>query len=317
MRGVKCSWKEMQRLHKEVLPAIESGDGKKYSEMRCVAPAAVSKWRRSSEVMDVIDESELTYVNFETFQPSHARTIAEHFRKKEKDWSEKTKGEILDWVERCESEEMTVATLKASLLATVAPEEPPSIPEGSRITSDLSELSGEKFGTIYADPPWKYGNQGTRAATDNHYGTMSVDDLCAMPVESLAADDAHLHLWTTNAFLPDSFRLIEAWGFEYRSCFVWVKPQMGIGNYWRVSHEFLLLGIRGNAKRFNNRSQMSWGQFDRTKHSAKPEQIRSAIELCSPGPYLELFGRNAIPGWVVYGNQINKQGSLLHATNAG
>jgi len=183
--------------------------------------------------------------------------------------------------------------------------------EDSAITSDLSELAGEKFGTIYADPPWKYGNQGTRAATDNHYGTMSVDELCEMPVPELAADDAHLHLWTTNAFLPESFRLIEAWGFEYRSCFVWVKPQMGIGNYWRVSHEFLLLGIRGNAKSFKNHSQMSWGQFDRTKHSAKPEQIRTAIELCSPGPYLELFGRNQIQGWTVYGNQISKQGSLL------
>ena len=176
--------------------------------------------------------------------------------------------------------------------------------EAQHTVGELDELSGKKFGTIYADPPWQYGNQSTRAATDNHYSTMSVDALCEMPVEDYAADDAHLHLWTTNAFLRDAFRVIDAWGFEYRSCFVWVKPQMGIGNYWRVSHEFMLLGIRGNAKRFNVRNEMSWGKFDRTKHSKKPHEVRAAIERVSTGPYLELFGREPVSGWTVLGNQI-------------
>ncbi len=195
---------------------------------------------------------------------------------------------------------------------SIASNAPQIIPlhNDSRIIGSLDEISGESFGCIYADPPWKYGNQSTRASTDNHYDTMSIDDLCAMPVSELAADDAHLHLWTTNAFLFDAKRVIDAWGFEYRSVFVWVKPQMGIGNYWRVSHEFLLLGIRGDAKRFNNRSLMSWGQFDRSKHSAKPEQVRGYIEAASPGPYLEMFGRNPIEGWTVMGNQIEKQGRL-------
>lgn len=177
------------------------------------------------------------------------------------------------------------------------------MPQGP-VTNDLATLAGQKFGTIYADPPWAYGNQGTRASTDNHYGTMTVDDLCAMPVEEIVAADAHLHLWTTNSFLPDSFRLMAAWGFEYRSCFVWVKPQLGIGNYWRVSHEFLLLGIRGDAKRFNEHSHKSWDTFDRTRHSSKPEQIRVIIERVSPGPFLELFGRFSVPGWTVFGNQV-------------
>src|SRR5262249_54150982 len=88
---------------------------------------------------------------------------------------------------------------------------------------------GHKFATIYADPPWPYANQATRSSTDNHYQTMSIEDICREPVGQLAEDNAHLHLWTTNAFLPDAFRVIEAWGFEYKSCFVWVKPQMGIG----------------------------------------------------------------------------------------
>ena len=180
---------------------------------------------------------------------------------------------------------------------------PTDIPVGRKV-SCLDELNGEKFGTVYADPPWMYGNQATRASTGNHYKTMRVEDICAMPIPGLVADDAHLHLWTTNAFLLEAFDVISAWGFEYRSCFVWVKPQMGIGNYWRVSHEFLLLGIRGDAKKFNVKDEKSWGEFPRGKHSAKPYEIRQKIERASPGPYLELFGRAVEPRWVVYGNQI-------------
>ena len=182
-----------------------------------------------------------------------------------------------------------------------------NVAEESKQISSLADLAGQKFGTIYADPPWQYGNQATRAATSNHYETMNVDALCEMPVADLAADDAHLHLWTTNAFLPDSFRVLEAWGFEYRSVFVWVKPQMGIGNYWRVSHEFLLLGIRGDAKRFNQRNRMSWGQFSRGQHSAKPDEIRDLIQQVSPGPFLELFGRKPANGWTVFGNQVERR----------
>lgn len=172
------------------------------------------------------------------------------------------------------------------------------------IVTDLATLAGKQFGTIYADPPWQYGNQSTRAATGKHYETMTLVQLCAMPIHELAANDAHLHLWTTNAFLPGAFELIDAWGFEYRSCFVWCKPQMGIGNYWRVSHEFLLLGVRGDAKQFGNHEQMSWRQLDRTKHSRKPEEVREMIELVSFGPYLELFGRRPVDGWTVFGNEV-------------
>ena len=184
----------------------------------------------------------------------------------------------------------------------------PSAP--SDLTCSVTDLQalidrGLKFGAIYADPPWLYGNQGTRAATGNHYGGMTVDEIAAMPVARLAADNAHLHLWTTNAFLFDCKSIMEAWGFEYKSCLVWVKPQMGIGNYWRVSHEFMLLGVRGSCP-FLDRSQMSWIQEPRTKHSAKPEAVRKMVESVSPGPYLELFGRRIAPGWVVWGDQIKR-----------
>ncbi len=174
---------------------------------------------------------------------------------------------------------------------------------------DALVRNGEKFGSIYADPPWLYDNQGTRAATGNHYGGMTVDELCALPVRDIVADDAHLHLWTTNGFLFDCPRIFDAWGFEFRSSFVWVKPQMGIGNYWRNSHEFLLTAIRGDAKRFSDKSLKSWLECDRGVHSAKPEQVRHFIERASPGPYLEMFARSGSPNWTVWGNQI--PGNLL------
>lgn len=176
----------------------------------------------------------------------------------------------------------------------------------SASVSDLYELisAGKTFGTIYADPPWKYGNQATRASTDNHYPTMTVDEICALPVKELAAEQSHLWLWTTNGFLFDCPRVFDAWGFEFKSSYVWVKSQMGIGNYLRNAHEFLLLAIRGGL-RGGAKNVRSWGEFPRGKHSAKPEQVRAnVIEKTSPGPRLELFGRSEVVGWTVWGNQV-------------
>jgi len=181
---------------------------------------------------------------------------------------------------------------------------------GGDIVDSLLTLmeQGRKFRTIYADPPWRYGNQATRASTDCHYDTMTVEQICAEPVAQLVEDDAHLHLWTTNAFLFDARRVLEAWGFTYKSCFVWVKPQMGIGNYWRVAHEFLLLGVRGRLP-FGARDEMSWGQYERSEHSAKPEAVRLKVERVSPGPFLEMYGRISLPDspWTVYGNQVSRR----------
>lgn len=173
--------------------------------------------------------------------------------------------------------------------------------------ADLSQLieSGQHFGTIYADPPWRYSNQSTRAATDDHYDTMTPTEIAALPIAQLTPEKAHLHLWTTNAFLFECPKIIEAWGFEYKGVFVWTKPQMGIGNYWRVSHEFLILGVKGG-EMFYDKSQKSWIEANRTKHSVKPDIIAEIIEKVSPGPYLELFGRRLRPNWTVWGNEIER-----------
>lgn len=172
---------------------------------------------------------------------------------------------------------------------------------------DLFQLieQGKKYSTIYADPPWPYQNQATRSATSNHYSVSSIKDICALPVPELTTERAHLHLWTTNAFLFEAKKVMDTWGFEYKSAFVWVKPQMGIGNYWRLAHEFLLLGVKGNLV-FKDHAQISWLEIKRGKHSTKPEKLRYIIEKVSPGPYLELFARKASKGWTAWGNEIEK-----------
>ena len=178
------------------------------------------------------------------------------------------------------------------------------------IAKDLAELieRGYRFPTIYADPPWRYRNSASRGAAENHYPTLSLEEICAEPVAALAEDNSHLHLWTTNAFLADAFQVMDAWGFTYKSCFVWVKDKLGMGNYWRVSHEFLLLGVRGRLK-FRDRSIRSWRLCRRTRHSRKPDAVRALIERVSPGPYLELYGREELPRsqWTVYGNQVERR----------
>jgi N6-adenosine-specific RNA methylase IME4 len=216
-------------------------------------------------------------------------------------------GEQARWLREAANNSLSVMRLRdevqrAKMLQAI----PPSDRNGCTV-NDLSTLikHGAKFGTVYVDPPWQYGNQSTRAATDNHYPTMTVDEICALPVADLAADVSHLHLWTTNGFLFECPRIIEAWGFTYKSCFVWAKPQMGIGNYWRVSHEFLVLAVRGKST-FLDRGLMSWAEIERGEHSSKPDKVRRMIEKASPGPRLELFGRYVSEGWTVWGNEISR-----------
>ena len=178
------------------------------------------------------------------------------------------------------------------------------------IVRDLNVLVAmqAQFATIYADPPWPYCNTAARGAAENHYRTLSMDTIHNQPIKQLASEQAHLHLWTTNAFLREAFDVIRAWGFRYKSCLVWVKPQLGMGNYWRVSHEYLLLGVRGNMP-FRDRTCRSWQSARRTTHSRKPYLFRELIERVSPGPYLELYGREEQPrsGWTVYGNQVERR----------
>ena len=170
---------------------------------------------------------------------------------------------------------------------------------------ELMIQRGVKFRTIYADPPWAYDNQGTRAATGNHYTTMPTAEIAALPVEKLAADVAQLHLWATDAFLEDACDIMKAWGFKRKSTLIWEKPQMGLGNYYRLTHEYLLLGTRGEAQfPEGQRGHRSVLRSDRLKHSQKPDQFRQLVEQVGNGPRLELFGRRQVAGWAVWGNEV-------------
>jgi N6-adenosine-specific RNA methylase IME4 len=176
---------------------------------------------------------------------------------------------------------------------------------GTDIVDAMQQLirDGRTFGTIYADPPWPYRNRTSRGAACRHYRTMSIEDICDLPVAKVAAAKAHVHLWTPVPLRRETLDVMVAWGFEHRCEFVWAKPQIGLGNYWRVSHEILLLGVRGNLP-FADRTLRSWAEYARGRHSEKPDEVRSLIERASPGPYLELFGRKPVEGWTVLGDEV-------------
>lgn len=186
------------------------------------------------------------------------------------------------------------------------------------------EPLADQYCTFIADPPWRYDNTAADNAAANHYETMSIEELCALDiVPTHAADQAHLYLWTTSSHLPEAFQVMAAWGFDYKTYLVWIKqtaptetdaakPQMGLGNYFRVSTELVLFGVRGGMRTFD-RALLNWFTAPRTAHSAKPSDFRDLVAKASPGPYLELFSRcygnehctcsKCLHGWTVWGNQ--------------
>lgn len=168
-----------------------------------------------------------------------------------------------------------------------------------------------RYRTIVADPPWRYDGFGVGrvpAGTTNDgrkvplpYPMMSVDEICALPVLDLVEDDAHLYLWTTNRYLPDAFRVVEAWGFRYSTPLVWCKKPIGsfLGGTFTPSAEFVIFGRRGKLAHLNRAAQQ-WFQWPRQgagRHSQKPDAFLDLVEQVSPGPYAELFARRARFGW--------------------
>jgi N6-adenosine-specific RNA methylase IME4 len=163
----------------------------------------------------------------------------------------------------------------------------------------------KRFAVIYADPPTPKAQQGARGAI-KHYELMTFEEIKAMPIADLAADNSTLLLWTTSASLPESLEVMMSWGYRYVSNAVWDKYYMGLGNYFRGSHEILLHGVRGKAP-FKFHGQRSTLLFPRTAHSSKPAEVIPLIERILDGPYLELFARqrpNSQADWSVWGNEI-------------
>ena len=174
------------------------------------------------------------------------------------------------------------------------------------------KLKIQKYNIIYADPPWRYAAKNVQGAAENHYPTMSIKELCALPVGELAAQDSVLFLWTTFPQLPEALRLIAAWGFTYKSvAFVWLKKNKksdswfyGLGFWTRGNAELCLLATRGRPRRqAANIHQFIISPVE--AHSKKPDEPRDKIvSLMGDLPRVELFARQGVPGWDVWGNEV-------------
>lgn len=192
-----------------------------------------------------------------------------------------------------------------------------SSPQPSSASLDLLRTCGnERFKTVLADPPWQFQNRTGKMAPEhkrlNRYGTMNLDEIMALPVSQVAADAAHLYLWVPNALLPDGLRVMQAWGFQYKSNIVWHKVRKdggsdgrGVGFYFRNVTELVLFGVRGKNIRTlaPGRRQVNLLATMKREHSRKPDEFYPIVEACSAGPRLELFARGPRDGWKVWGNQ--------------
>ena len=173
-----------------------------------------------------------------------------------------------------------------------------------------------KYQIIYADPPWKYlwgtGKKGGNFAPEKHYETMPVEEICELNVKDLRDKNCALFLWTTMPALPEAMKVIEAWGFKYKTCaFTWVKirkdgvPLMGPGSYSRANAEIVLLGMRGHIKSISH-SVPQILMHQRLGHYVKPPIIRERIvELFGDITRIELFARQKTEGWDAIGYGID------------
>jgi|SRR5262245_1766413 len=196
----------------------------------------------------------------------------------------------------------------------------------------FDDLPRKHFGAILADPPWRFrtwdqreaivrrSSSGTNVSAATHYNTMPIEDIAALPVGELAADDCCLFLWATWPNLVEAIAVIEAWGFEYKTCaFCWTKAHagqlelfhdeladlMGLGYWTRANSEPCLLATRGKPKRLNADVRQAIIE-PRREHSRKPDCVHARIERLVAGPYLELFARARRPGWHAWGNEVEK-----------
>lgn len=184
------------------------------------------------------------------------------------------------------------------------------------IVDFAGHLRGKKFKTVLADPPWRFVNRTGKMAPEhkrlNRYGTMTTEEICQLPVSEVVDRTAHLYLWTPNALLPDALRVMQAWGFEYKTNIIWHKVRKdggsdgrGVGFYFRNVTEIVLFGVRGPSPRTlaAGRRQVNFIASRKREHSRKPDEQYELIESCSPGPYLEMFARGTRKKWTYWGNQ--------------
>jgi N6-adenosine-specific RNA methylase IME4 len=176
---------------------------------------------------------------------------------------------------------------------------------------------GDPFRTVLADPPWRFQNRTGKMAPEHgrlaRYGTMTLEEIEALPVAEVCAPKAHLYLWVPNALLAEGLAVMAAWGFDYKTNLVWYKTRRdggpdgrGVGFYFRNVTELVLFGVRGKDNRTlaPGRRQVNLIAERKREHSRKPDQLHELVERCSPGPYMELFARSRRAGWSVWGDEV-------------
>jgi N6-adenosine-specific RNA methylase IME4 len=204
-------------------------------------------------------------------------------------------------------------------LAETKPEEAKAVRDGVKRFNEVRReikleevkeavaLPDAKYRVIYSDPPWKYGDQLTEdyGSIKFHYPSMTITEICDLPVKDMVDDDAVLFLWVTSPLLFECEPIIKAWGFKYKTSFVWDKIKHNMGHYNSVRHEFLLICTRGSCTPDAKQLFDSVQSIERTQHSAKPEEFRDIINTLYPhGKKLEMFARKEAPeGWDNWGNQ--------------
>ena len=180
----------------------------------------------------------------------------------------------------------------------------------------------KKYSIIYADPPWRfqaYSDKGNSRSAEQHYPTMSVKDICSLPICDLADKDCALFMWVTFPTLREAMSVIEAWGFTYKTvAFVWIKqnkkaPSLfwGLGYWTRANAEMCVLATKGSPKRVSARvHQVITAPIE--EHSKKPDETRNRIvQLMGDLPRVELFARQSVPNWDAWGNEVNSTQELL------
>jgi N6-adenosine-specific RNA methylase IME4 len=186
----------------------------------------------------------------------------------------------------------------------------------SSVTLDfINTVPTKGYGTILADPPWRFSNRTGKVAPEhkrlNRYDTLSLEEIMEIPVPLVAGEKSHLYLWVPNALLQEGLQVMKAWGFQYKSNIVWHKIRKdggpdgrGVGFYFRNTTELILFGIRGKIRTLQpGRSQVNIIRTRKQEHSRKPDELYEIIEKCSKGPFLEIFARGKRNGWDVFGNQ--------------
>lgn len=211
--------------------------------------------------------------------------------------------EQAEWLARSAEEGWTVRELRLELRSA----------KRRRVIDGQAVLNG-LHRVVYADPPWLYGDRPpSGSGAQQHYAGMSIEALCKLPVQAHTYSDAVLFLWTTAPMLmanPGPREVIEAWGFTPKTGLVWDKVHHVFGHYVSVRHEHLIIATRGSCTpdRPTPMPDSVVTERQEGEHSSKPESFRKLIEKLYDGPYLELFGRQKVEGWSVFGDDASLWG---------